>query len=276
MAKSTSRCPGAPRRVRDSARVPDVPVNRHVVDEAACLLKQQPPPLDDLGAPGGHERGHQLDGGIRHLHHLRELGAGARVLLRRLVADLPGAVDLVADPPVRDAVRLVEPVRAPEPRERAVARAVAVLHPVARLPHVPVAAVHDEVGLGVHLAAEADHLVGADLVVLDEVPSDVVAHRAVALRAHAVHPAVPGDGVAPDAADVRDFQATRGLQHVGAESVVIGERGIGLVDAAIHGAQLLEQSEDVAIDRTRDSLQGDGYVVQGASSIRGHPTTHSR
>ena len=221
-----------------------------VVDQRAGLLQEQARRIDDVGRPVRCAGGDELDGRVHQLHGFGELGIGAGVFGGGLVADLPGAVDLVADAPVAHVVRLREAMRLAQLHRLRGLRPVAVFQPVARLTQVAVAAVDHEEGLRFQQAAEADELVSAEVVALQRMPGEVEARRTFVAGADAVAPAVAGDEVAAGIADDGHALAPQRVEHVEAQALVIGLRRAGVVNAAVDAAVhvLGEAAEDVAVD----------------------------
>ena len=193
---------------------------------------------------------------------------GPGVLGGRLVADLPGAVHLVADAPVPDAVRLREAVRRAQPASAPSAvGAVAVLHPVARLAHVAVAALTTRYGS----APSARQKPMNSLVpnVFGSMACQARSSgRAVLDRADAVPPAVAGHEVAARVADVGVAQSPGRLEHVRAQAVGVRQRRARLVDAAVDApAQVLDEAaEDVAVDVPDALVEIDGDAIHLTST----------
>jgi len=237
--------------------VVEVPVDIQVIQQVAPLLQQQPDALQDVAFPVGDAGGHQPDLRVDPLHHLAELGEGAGVFLRRLVADLPVAVHLIADAPVADVMRRGVAVRPAQAGDSRVGGPVAVLDPVPRLAHVAVAAVDDQERLRPHQTAELDELVCAEAVGLDVVPGQVQPRRALRDGADPVAPVVAGGEVAAGVADQGHPQPAQGGDHVRAQAPRVGQRRVRVVDAPVDAAGhvLREPAEDVAVDPAQRVFQ---------------------
>ena len=113
-----------------------------------------------------------------------------------LVADLPGAVHLVAETPEAAVPRFRAPVLGPEVGPVAAARVVDVFDEVARLVEAARAEIDREHHLGAGLFGPVGEFVDADQVRLRGAPGKVEPPRAAFLRADAVFPIVGGHEVA--------------------------------------------------------------------------------
>src|SRR5690606_19691161 len=175
----------------------------------------------------------------------------------------PRPIDLVADAPVFDAVWLFKPVLAAQVGEGGVPRAVAILDPVARLAHIPIATVDSDVRFRADFAAEGDELVRTEGVWLHRAPRKVGARHSFLDRADAIAPAIAGDEISARIANHRDAQAPQRIQHVGAQPVGVGEGRAGVVNAAVDAAaQVLGKSaEDVAVDGSQRAVNVDLNMV---------------
>ena len=152
------------------------------------------------------------------------------------VAHLPGAVHLVAEAPVADAVGLLVAVL---PAQVAPARAlvdVAVLDVVDRHLRRAGAEVEPQQRLGADEPAPLDELVGAELVRLDRVPRPLEHGGALVLGPHAVEPVVAGDEVPAWIAHDGDAEPLHFRHHVPPESIAVGELRARLVDSGVDGA----------------------------------------
>ena len=80
------------------------------------------------------------------------------------------------------------------------------------------------------------------------VPGQIEATRAVFLRADAVFPAIAGNEVAARVADRSRTQLANKIQHIAAESVLVGGRMARLVDARVHtAAQMLHEGAEQSV-----------------------------
>ncbi len=189
--------------------------------------------------------GNQVDGRIRPLHQLAGFQGDLGVILGVFVAGLPDPVNLVAQAPIFDAVRLRVAVLAPQVGVVRVPGAVAVFHPVGGLLDAARAQVHADVRLRADAAAVFEELVGAEAIGLFGVPGRVEAARAAVLGPHAVLPVIGGDEIAAGPAQDGQAQALHRAQHVLAEALGIGERRAFLVNAAVNAApQVLDEAAE--------------------------------
>jgi len=138
--------------------------------------------------------------------------------------DLPGAVHLVADAPVLDAVRLTVAVGGPQVGVLRPKGGVAIFDQVGGLldgarPHVD-----GQHWLRVDQPGEFHELIGAELVGLDRLPGQVAAARALILRPDAVQPAVAAEEVAAGVAHGAEVQFAQGGQHILAQPALVGVR----------------------------------------------------
>lgn len=152
--------------------------------------------------------------------------------------------------------------------ELGAAGVVGVLDEVHRLGDATGAEVerHHRLGLRSDLPQEGHELAQAEAVGLGGPPGDVEPARPALDRADAVLPAVAGDEVASGVADRGDPQLADELQDVGAQTVLVGGRVAGLVDARVDAAPevLDEGAEEAGVDGA------DGEVgVEGETSGAG-------
>ena len=234
---------------RVAARVAEVLVQRDVLDVLVALLEHLPLPFG-IGRHRvvGAAADDRLDVLAERLHRLRGLVGEAAVLLRDLVADLPGAIHLVAEAPHPHVVGLLDAVAAAEVAPGGAARVVAVFGEGARGIEVARAEVDREHHLDAGLLRPDRELVDADLVGLLRPPGEVEAHRPLVLRPDAVLPVVGGDEVAARIADRRDLQRLHQLQHVLAETVLVGLGMAGLVDPGVdRPAHVLDEGRVQAV-----------------------------
>ena len=175
------------------------------------------------------------------------------------MAELPGAVELVAQPPIGHLVRGFTTVLAALVGPVGVARFVGVLHPIAGVVHRAEAAVDADVGLGADALAVAQKLVGAEAIGLEVVPGQLGPHRALVLGADAVLPVVARGEVAAGITQDRDAELLHRLHDVGAIAVFIGEGAAFLVDAAVdHAAEMFgEVAEEVRVHLTDSAIDID-------------------
>jgi hypothetical protein len=110
--------------------------------------------------------------------------------------DLPRAVQLVAQAPELDVVRVLDPVRPAQVGQVGAARVVAVLEEVARLGDTAGAEVDRHHRLDAGDVRPVHELVEPHAVGLDRPPGEVEARGPVLDRTDAVLPAVAGDEVA--------------------------------------------------------------------------------
>ena len=184
-------------------------------------------------------------------HGLGRLQGELGVVLRVLVAELPGPVDLVAQAPDLDVPGLVAAVLAPLLRPVGVAGSRCVYSTQLRASSTRAQpGVDAHVGLDPELLGIAQELVRAEAVALDHVPGLVAADRPLVARADAILPVVAGGEVAARPAQERHAEPLRGLHDVLAEAVRIRERAAFLEDAAVDAAAevLGEVAEHVRVD----------------------------
>ena len=203
-----------------------VVVDAHVVEQVAGRLeKRKRPPLV-------RRRGRkEVDPAVRAAHHLRALPHERAPLRNGLRAHFPAAPVLVADAPVQHVVRLRVAVRDALASPLADIE-VAVLHPVAHLLLVAGAGVRADVRLATDLAAPLHVFVRAERVGVLDLPR-LVPHR-LALGPDAVLPVVGRDEAAARPAHDRHLDLAQGLDHVLAETVLVGERMPRPEEPAVH------------------------------------------
>ena len=159
------------------------------------------------------------------------------------MADLPGAVHLVAEAPELDVEGLGAAVRLAQVAPVAAGRAVDVFEEVAGLIEAARAEVDGEHHLGVDGRRTSRRIRARRPALLSEVCQ--ARSRRVgrwSLRADAVFPVVGRDEVAAGIADHRDIEVLDQLGDVAAHAVLVGGRVAGLVDAGVDGAaEMLEE-----------------------------------
>ena len=146
----------------------------------------------------------------------RRLGGEPPVLCCGLVSGLPRPVELVAETPQTNGVRIRSTVSDTLLRQRRARWVIGVLQQVERLGDPSGAEVDGEHRLDSSPAAPRDELVHADLVGLDAAPGEVAAHRTAVTRSDAVLPAVVGHEVAARIAHNRDAELLREGKDVAA------------------------------------------------------------
>ena len=147
--------------------------------------------------------------------------------------DLPFTIDLVADAPKLDIMRRLIAVPPPQVRQRAVRRAIAILHPIPRLAHIAIAGIDHQIWLRAQRAAPANEFVRAELIAFNILPSQLDARRPLMFGSDAIAPAITGDKVATGVTDHRHSQTPYRLQHIGTKAVFVRQGGAGFVDTAI-------------------------------------------
>ena len=108
---------------------------------------------------------------------------------------------------------------------------IAVLHPVAHLFGGSRTCIGADVGGTIQFAAELDKFVGSKLVGFFHSPSLVIGGDS--LLAYAKMPIVSRYVAAARPTDDRGLDAAQSIQHVGAEAVLIGKFGGGIVNASV-------------------------------------------
>jgi hypothetical protein len=106
------------------------------------------------------------------------------------------------------------------------------------------------------------------VIAFQGLPGQIAASRAFFQRADAVQPAVAGGKIAARIADVGKLQQFEGLQDVFAETLFVGQRRLGLVDAAVNAASQVfgKTAEDIGIDLAQGPLQVDFDLVRRSTS----------
>ena len=236
-----------------------VGVQRDVVDDVVGLFEDRRLPRPERR----HRRvrasaRHELEVGFRLAHRPRRLGGESTVLRGGLVSGLPRTVELVAETPQPNPVRIGSTVGDALVRQRRARRVVDVLQQVERLGDPAGAEVDGEHRLDTGPAGPLDELVDADLVGLDRPPGEIAAHRTAVTRPDAVLPAVVGDEVATRIAHHRDAELLGEGEDVAAEPVLVGRRVVGLVDPGVHAAPevLDERAEQPTLDRGHPRRRG--------------------
>ena len=231
--------------------VADVRVERDVVDLGLEPFEHRAVPADPVRARTEVRRAgsDQPDRPVGAAHRLGGLERELGVVLRVLVAELPGPVDLVAQPPDLDAPRLVAAVLAPLLRPVGVAGLVRVLDPVAGVLDRAEPGVDAQVRLDAQLLAIAQELVRAEAVGLERAPGVIAARRTLVARPDAVLPVVARGEVAARPAEDRQAEPAGGVHDVAPVAVGIRERAPFLEDAAVDAAAevLGEIAEDVRV-----------------------------
>ena len=218
-------------------------VQGEVIHILVAMFQNRCFPLGKGGHAGaGAAAEHQLDGGVHVLHDLGGLVCKTTVFLGGLVADLPGAVHLVAQAPQLDAVGLVIAVLLSQVAEISRGIHIAVFQNVHGFLHTPGAQVNCHHHIGIRLLGPVGELVQAELVGLHHMPGQVQPLGPVFPGTDTVFPPVAGDKVAAGVADHGDTQLLHQLQGILAEALFIGQGTVGLVDAAVDGpAQVLDK-----------------------------------
>ena len=188
------------------------------------------------------------------------------------MAELPGPVHLVAEAPYLYGVGSHSAVLDPQVRQLSAAGHIGVLENVERLLDAAGAEVEGVHELAAGLLEPAGELVDPHLVGLRRVPSQVEAGWPVLSGTDPVLPAEAGDEVAAWVADRRHPQLADQLEHVGAETIVVGERVAGLVDPVVDTAteMLDEGTEKPAIHGPDSEVRVNGQLSlrHGSLSIR--------
>ncbi len=177
--------------------------------------------------------------------------------MSRLVADLPGAIHLIAKAPQLHVERLGVAVALAQVAPVAAGRAVDVLDKVARFVEAARAEVDRQHRLSVGLAAPIDEFMHADGVRIGGVPGEVETSGALFARADAVFPVVGGDKVAAGIADDGNFDVLDELQHVLAHALFVCGLMVRLVNAGVDRApEMLEKRAIDSIVDVRDRIVG--------------------
>ena len=176
----------------------------------------------------------------------------------RLVADLPGAVHLVAETPEAAVPRFRASVLGPEVRPVAAAGVVDVFDEGPRLVEAAGTEIDRQHHLGAGLFGPVGEFVNADLVRLRGAPGKIEPPRAVLLWADAILPIVGGHEVAARIAADRRVERAHQFEHVLAHALRVRLRMSGLVDARVdRPAKMLEKR---AVETFVDIRDGIGRV----------------
>ena len=190
------------------------------------------------------------------------------------MADLPGAVHLVAEAPVFHNVRLPAPVGDAHVGVLRAGRRVAVFDEVGGVLNAAGAHVDGQHGFASDVAAEVDEFVGAEPVAFNGLPCQVAPRRPLLARADAVLPAVAAEEVAAGVAHAAEVELAQGRQHVAAQALLVGARRAGVVNAAINAAAhvLGEAAEEQGRDRADDApgvdVDAGGFTAGHGASFR--------
>ena len=201
------------------------------------------------GEVGGAGRD-ELEVGVGPLHELGAFEGELSVVFGRAVAHLPGAVHLVAKPPILHFPGLFAAVPAPQFSHGGACGEVAVLDPL--LGFDPGAG--PEIGADIRLDAEqfdvVQEVVSAEAVVFDGLPGHVETLGALVAGADAIHPVVVGREVASGPAQKPHVQVADGFDDVAAVAVGVGKRRALVENAALDAtAEVLgEVAVDLGID----------------------------
>ena len=221
----------------------DVDVDGDVVRELDGLLQHDSIPIERTREPRGRVPGDdQLQLWVELAEPARRLGREPAILLRGLVAELPGTVRLVAKAPHPHAERIRRTVRDPQVRERRSARMVRVFEHVERFRDPSRPEVDRQHRLDPDLAGPGDELMKAEGVRVGLVPGQVEPARTGVSRSDAVLPPVAGDEVAARVADDGHAKVADQRRDILAEPVRVRERAARRVDPAVHApAQVLDE-----------------------------------
>jgi hypothetical protein len=137
------------------------------------------------------------------------------------------------DAPVFDVVRRFAAVFTAQFRQIGTALSVAVLHPIGGFPHIAVAAIHTDIRLGVQPATILHEFIGAELIIDNRIPCQLVVRGALRRRANCVHPAVTGGEIAAGETQIWTFHPQQGFKYVGAEPVFISIGRFRVVNPAV-------------------------------------------
>lgn len=215
------------------------------------------------------------DGGVHAPHEGGVLAGVPSVRLGLAVAHLPTPVDLVADAPVADPVRVGVPVLGPQPGVVGVPAVVRVLHPAHRL--VDVARAVRQVGLRPDLGAPGQELVGAEAVRLLRPPGQLQPARPPVAPADPVLPVVGRGEVPARPAHDRHPERPAERDHVAPQTLARTRSGQGeraalvehpTLDVAEEG-RLQEMAVDLVGDPTELGVRLDGDGCGGGRRGRG-------
>ncbi|MNS99307.1 hypothetical protein D3C72_1337060 [compost metagenome] len=219
---------------RVAAVIAEIFVQRDVIDILVAFLQH-------LAFPFGIGRhaviGTAADDGFnRRIEALESLGGFVRqaaIFHRGLVADLPGAVHLVAKAPHFHAVGFFRAVAAAQIAKRGAARKIHIFKEITGVIQTTGAKIDGEHHLDTGHLRPVGELVNADLVAFLGAPCEVEADGALVARPDAVFPAIGRNEVAAGITDGRNFQVLNKFQDVLAEAVRVRLRMAGLINPAI-------------------------------------------
>ena len=165
------------------------------------------------------------------------------VFVGGLVADLPGAVHLVAEAPELDVPRLLAAVLLAQVAPVGAARVVDVFDEVARLVEAARAEVDRQHHLGADRLAPVGEFVDADLRCVRTCARRGRAASGAGRAGRCRLPSCrPRRNCRRDSGTIGDVEVAHQLEHVAAHAVRVGGRMAGLVDAGIdRAAEMLEK-----------------------------------
>lgn len=188
----------------------------------------------------GHRRvgaaaGHQLNLGIDQPHRLRRLIGEPAVFLRRLLADLPRTIHLIAQTPGSDLVRLLITVASTQIAPVASSRMVAVFQQVAGRINAAGSQIHRHHDFGTNLLGPSGKLVRAYPIRFNCPPGQLQALRPRLNRANPILPVISGDEIPAGIPDDWDIQLFHQLLDVVTESLRICCRMRRLINPSVDG-----------------------------------------
>ncbi len=271
--RSSRSCDSAEKLLEIALGVADVGMQRDVIDLVFERVEDRPVPANPvrIGPEVGGAAGDQLDAGILpphgHGRDQRELS----VVLRVLVAELPGPVDLVAEAPDLDVPRLLPavlgtllgPIRGPLSLQYSTHWRAWSTDAQTR--------VDADIRLRADALAVAQELVGAEAVGFKRAPGVIGTGGTLVARADSIGPVVAGGEVPARPPKDGNAEGLHRLDHVLPIAVGVGKRATLLEDAAINtAAQVLgEVAEDVWV-HLADHAVGIDANVRGRR-LRSHP-----
>ena len=247
-------------------------MQRNVIDRLVGMFEYDPLPFR-IGLHVGIRRAahDQFERSVEGAQCLRDFVGEAPIFVRRLVADLPWAVHLVAEAPVLDAERRGMAVLLAKIAPVAARRPVHVFDKVARLVETARTEVDCEHHLGAGGAAPLREFMHADRIGLGRVPREIEPCGALFARPHAVFPIVGGHEIASGIAHNRDLKLPDELDHIGAHAVGVGAPMPGLIDAGVNRtAEMLEKGAVDPVVDFRDAVVPMGCDGRFHASS-GHP-----
>src|SRR5580700_4409861 len=158
------------------------------------------------------------------------------------MADLPGAVHLVAQTPALDLVGFGDSILAPQFAPARALVQIAVFHQGSRLLRGSRAQIQTQQRFCPRQTAPGEKLVRSKLVRVHRIPRFVQYRRTICSRADAVEPVVSGYKISAGIANDGNAEFTDFFENILAKAVGVREFGLRVVDAFVDGpAEVFEE-----------------------------------